>query len=137
MSLRQSTTALIVIVSVFATALVVFVSPEFFLRPFIVFWFICTCPGMALVTFFHVREKTTAWTLTLALSFTFDALVATIQLYANWWSPSITLVILLAFCFSCAIIQLISRKQTRFALAKQKRRATSANLSIWHFHRKT
>jgi ribosomal protein L40E len=121
----------IIIASALATALVTFVVPGIFVRPFIVFWFISVCPGMTLVPYFHVREKATIWTLALALSFTIDALVAAAQLYAKVWSPSVTLAILLLFCFGGSIIQPDQVKQWRLVLAKQLHRKSTASHKRW------
>jgi hypothetical protein len=103
----------IIIVSAVATALVTFVVPGIFVRPLIVFWFLCICPGMTLIPYFHVREKITLWTLVLALSFTIDALIAAIQLYARIWSPAATLAILIVLCLGGSVLQLIPKKQWR------------------------
>jgi hypothetical protein len=97
---------IILILSTIAAGLVTFVLPGIVLRPVIVFWFLFVCPGMALVRFLRLKEPVVEWTLALALSFSIDAIVAGIQLYAGGWSPSITLVIIMFLCLGGAIMQI-------------------------------
>lgn len=80
--------------------------PSMALRPLIVLWFLLVCPGMALVRFLRLREPIAEWTLAIAVSLVLDALVASVQLYAGRWSPTLTLNILIGLCVAGALVQL-------------------------------
>ena len=75
------------------------------MRPFIVLWFLCVCPGMALVRFLRLAEPVVEWILAIALSFAVDAMVAGVLLYAGRWSPTGTLEILMGISLGGAILQ--------------------------------
>jgi len=96
---------LVIVLSALAAGLVNFVTPSMEGHPIIVMWFLFVCPGMALVRFFQLNESIAQWSLAIALSFTLDALVSGIQMYAGRWSSPATLTILIGFCLVCAIIQ--------------------------------
>lgn len=96
-----------ILFSAFATAFVTLVIPNIALRPAIVMGFLFTCPGMVPVRFFRLRDRVAEWALAIALSLALDAIIASMQLYAGWWSPTITLSILIGFCVVGAIVQLI------------------------------
>ena len=97
---------IILILSAIAAGLVTFVLPAISVRPIIVIWFLFICPGMVLVRFLRLKEPVVEWTLALALSFSIDAIMAGIQLYAGRWSPTETLVILISLCIGGAIMQI-------------------------------
>ncbi|HCI79260.1 MAG TPA: hypothetical protein DHW02_06195 [Ktedonobacter sp.] len=97
----------ILIISTLATGFVVFATPTFALRPFIVFWFLFVCPGMMLVRFLRLDGAIVQWTLAFATSFAVDALVACLLLYTGHWSMPITLSILMGLCLVGATIQLL------------------------------
>lgn len=96
----------IIILSTIATGLVTFVITDTTVRPFIVLWFLCVCPGMALVRFLRLKEPVVECTLAIALSFAVDAMVAGILLYAGRWSPTTTLGILMGISLGGAIMQI-------------------------------
>src|SRR5437016_6310412 len=96
----------IIILSCIAVSLVTFMIPDTPLRPIIVFWFLFVCPGMAVVRFLRLNETITEWTLALALSFSIDALVACILLFAGKWSPTGILTILIGLSVGIAFLQL-------------------------------
>jgi hypothetical protein len=89
-----------------AAALVTLVIPNIVLRPAVVMGFLFTCPGMVLVRFFRLRDGVAEWTLAIALSLALDAIIASIQLYIGWWSPGVTLSLLIGLCVVGAILQL-------------------------------
>lgn len=95
----------VLILSTVAVAVVTEVTPDVPLRPYIVMWFLFVCPGMSLIRFIRLRDAVAEWTLALALSFTLDASVATVLMYAGLWSPSMILGILMGLCLVCVIIQ--------------------------------
>src|SRR2546426_2888543 len=66
----------IIILSAVAAGLVTIVFTDIAIRPIIVFWFLCICPGMVLVRFLRLSEPVVEWTLAVALSFAIDAIVA-------------------------------------------------------------
>ena len=82
------------------------------LRPLIMLWFLTVCPGMALVRFLRLRELIAIWTLAVATSLALDTLVASIQLYAGHWSPTLTFSILLGICSAGALAQLLFPRLT-------------------------
>ena len=100
---------IVLILSTIAVGLVTFVFPTIIVRPFVVFWFLFICPGMVLVRFLHLKEPLIEWVLALALSFSIDAIVAGVQLYAGRWAPTGTLVILMSLCIAGAIMQIAMR----------------------------
>ncbi|HEX6480244.1 MAG TPA: hypothetical protein VF043_15510 [Ktedonobacteraceae bacterium] len=97
--------ATIITISAIAVSLVTFVIPDTPLRPIIVFWFLFVCPGMIVVRFLRLNEPVTEWTLALALSFSIDAIIAGILLYAGRWSPTVILIILIGLCLGGAFVQ--------------------------------
>jgi uncharacterized membrane protein len=97
----------IIVLSTAAVVLVNIVFTDVVVRPAIVFWFICFCPGMVLVRFLRLKEPLIEWTLAFALSLAVDALVASIQLYTGTWSPTVTLSILIGLSLGGTIIQLV------------------------------
>ena len=102
----------IIILSAVAAGLVNNVFSTTMVRPALVLWFLCVCPGMVLIRFLRLKEPVVEWTLALALSFVIDALVAAIQLYTGRWSPSATLNILIGFSLSIAIVHFIQSVST-------------------------
>ena len=100
--------SLTLILSIIAVGLVNFVFTDVVFRPFIVMWFLFICPGMAVTRLLHLKEAITEWTLALALSFSIDAIIASILLYAGMWSPNGILVLLMAFCCCCVIGQALA-----------------------------
>lgn len=97
---------IIIILSAGAASLVTFVIPTSPMRPIVVMWFLCICPGMALVRLLRLHEPVVEWTLAVATSFAIDAIVAGIQLYAGRWSPALILEILIALSLAGVIVQL-------------------------------
>ena len=89
---------LFIILSALAAGLVNFILPDLVGRPLIMLCFLCLCPGMMLIRFFHLKELVTEFTLAVALSLVIDATILTIQLYSGHWSPSTALIILISIC---------------------------------------
>ena len=96
----------IIILSTFATALVILVFPENPLRPIVVMWFLLFCPGMMLVRFLRLNQAEVEWMLALALSLSIDAIVSGVVLYTGLWSPAAILTIIMCFTLVGAITQL-------------------------------
>jgi hypothetical protein len=96
----------IIIFSTIAVGFVTFISTDIVLRPLLVMWFLFVCPGMTLVRFLRLHESAVEWTLALAVSFSLDAIIAGIQMYAGLWSPTGTLAILIALCLGGSFVQL-------------------------------
>ena len=98
-------------VSILFSALIVvfvlFAFPAIVLRPVIIMGFLFICPGAVLVRFLQIKESAVEWMLALALSFSLDAIVAGIQLYAKIWSPTGTLSILIGLCFVGSLMQIV------------------------------
>ena len=96
----------IIMLSAAAVGLVTFVFPGTVVRPALVMWFLFVCPGMTVVRFLRLAEAVIEWMLAFALSFAIDACVASILLYAGWWSPVRVLSILIGFCLVGVMMQL-------------------------------
>lgn len=97
----------IIILSALAAGLVNFLLPDIIVRPVIVMWFLFVCPGMMVIRFFQLKEPVTEWTLAIALSLAIDGLVASLQMYSGYWSPPITLGIIMSISALGAIGQAI------------------------------
>lgn len=98
---------LIIMVSAGAAALCTYVLPGSAVRPFVDMWFLFVCPGMALVRLFRLNNTMSEWMLALALSFALDGIVAGLLLYANHWSPTTVLFILLNVSLLAVMAQVI------------------------------
>ena len=96
----------LLVLSALATWIVYALLPGSALRPLIVLWFFVICPGMALVRLLRLRNVLAEYTLAVATSLTLETLVASIQLYAHHWSPTITVSILIGICMVGALLQL-------------------------------
>ena len=114
--------ALLICVLTIAATLVTFALPESVVRPYVVFLFLTICPGMVIVPCLPEKELLAQWMFSVALSFAVDILLATLLMYAGWWSPTAIIGILLAFC-GCGGIALI-------ALSFFSRDTTSANPAV-------
>lgn len=99
-----------IILSSVAAGLAYFVFTDVAIRPLLVMWFLFVCPGMAVIRLLHLREAAVEWTLALALSFTLDAIIAGIQLYAQVWSPSATFAILIVLCLGGSVAQIATER---------------------------
>jgi hypothetical protein len=95
--------------SALAAGLVNSILPHLVGRPIIVLWFLCVCPGMTIIRFLQLQEPVTEWTLAIALSLVIDAAVAGIQLYLGYWSPPLTLTILINLCIVGVIMQIAKK----------------------------
>ncbi len=102
----------LLLVSALATWIAYTLLSDGIVRPFIVLWFFVICPGMALVRLLRLRNLLAEYTLAVATSLTLETLVASIQLYANHWSPTLTLNILVGVCIVGALLQLVVLRST-------------------------
>ncbi len=99
----------VIFLSAISAGLVNFVFTTSAIRPIVILWFLCICPGMVFVRSLRLKEPVVEWTLAFALSFSIDAIVAAIQLYTGRWSAAGTLSILMGFCLVITTTQLIRR----------------------------
>ena len=76
------------------------------LRPVIIFWFLLVCPGMAFIQLLQLREFLYEIVLTIALSLALELIVATVVLYAGFWSPELILRILIGISLVGVVCQL-------------------------------
>lgn len=111
----------IIILSAGAASLVAFVIPASPLRPIVVMWFLCVCPGIALVRLLRLHEPVVEWTLAVALSIAMDAIVAGIQLYTGRWSPALTLEIVIALSLAGVIVQLATGDWRLFKICSPRK----------------
>lgn len=99
---------MMIILSIVAASLVTFVFSDIVVRPVLIMWFLFVCPGMTVVRFFPFNEVVIEWLLALALSIAIDAFIASIMLYAGWWSPIHIFIVLISFCLIGAMMQLVA-----------------------------
>ncbi len=78
---------LLIIASALSLGLLVFVEVDSPLRPWLTYWFMFVCPGMAWVRLLRLPDSATELILGVALSLALDAIVAGVMLYAKIWSP--------------------------------------------------
>jgi hypothetical protein len=98
---------IVILLSTLAVTLITFLFPAVGIRPVVIMCFLFLIPGMTLVRFFRTGETAVEWMLAIALSFTIDAFVAGVILYAGQWSPIHIMSFLIGFCFSGALAQLV------------------------------
>jgi hypothetical protein len=110
----------VIIVSTVVADVVVDVDIATAIRPLVVMWFLCACPGMVLVRFFPLADPVFEWTLALALSLSVDGLVAGTWLYAGKWSPGGIFDTLAIFCLAGAVAQFsLARALNAYGLAER------------------
>jgi uncharacterized membrane protein len=98
----------ILLVSAFAALLVTFAFPGSVIRPYVLFWFLLVCPGMALVRALGLStHPAIAVTLATSLSIALDAIFAALLLYAHAWSPSLILLLIVCFTLVCVLVPLL------------------------------
>jgi hypothetical protein len=118
--MRRISWPLLMIISTVAAYLVTFQFPANIARPALVMWFLFVCPGTAIVRCFRFVDPAINWMLTVALSLTIDGAVASILLYAHWWSPTRIFKILLLFCLCGTIVQLVVIFVAQFKRARER-----------------
>lgn len=96
---------LILLVSAAVTAAATFSDALAPLRPYLVFWFMLVCPGMAYVRLFRIRDWMAEWVLAIGLSIAFDTLVSLALLYTHNWQPALGFIVLLAITLPGALWQ--------------------------------
>ncbi|GHO46904.1 hypothetical protein [Ktedonospora formicarum] len=97
----------IILLSAAATSIVTYVRPEAPAKALIVMSFLFLCPGMALTRFLRLHEIVAELIIALTLSFSIDAIVAGLFLYAGSWSISGIIMTLLIFSVTGAIAQFV------------------------------
>jgi hypothetical protein len=103
---------IIILLSTLAVTLITFLFPGVGIRPAVIMCFLFLIPGMTIVRFFYIGETAVEWMFAIVLSFTIDAFVAGVILYAGQWSPTHIMSFLIGFCFSGAIAQLVIIRPT-------------------------
>ncbi len=98
---------ILIILSALAAGLVNFVWPAMVGRPLIMLWFLSICPGLMLIRFFRLKELVMELTLAVALSFTIEAAILSIQIYSGHWSPPTALLLIIGICIVGTITQSI------------------------------
>jgi hypothetical protein len=98
-----------------AATLTVFVFPKGALRPWAVMGFLSIGPGIVIMLFLPETDLLAKWMLVVALSFTADILLATLFMYAGWWSPTTILATLLVFS-GCGLIFHTARSFSPYAI---------------------
>jgi hypothetical protein len=97
----------LIAVSALAAAAAAFADLASPLRPWLVFWFLLVCPGMALVRLLQIDDGLAQLTLAIALSLALDAATGGVMLYAGAWSPNRALAILVLLSLAGAALQLV------------------------------
>lgn len=108
----------IIIFSAAAAGVLALVPAAAAVRPAIVLWFLFVCPGMMLVRFLSLHEPLLEWVLAVALSLAVDTIIATILLYAGWWSPPIVFAILLSLTVGGTLVQELTAARARRRMAQ-------------------
>lgn len=85
---------LVIVLSALAAGFVSYGDVHAAVRPYIVFWFLAFCPGLALVRPLGLSSGVVQGVLAVALSLTLDTLAATIARYAGLWSPQAIITVL-------------------------------------------
>lgn len=76
------------------------------IRGVVVFAFLVLCPGMGLVRLLGLRDALAELALGVALSIALTTIVASLFMYAGFWSPLAVLLALLAISIGGALTQL-------------------------------
>lgn len=119
---------LFVCVSVSIVIMLVFVSPGTPVQGPTILLFVALCPGMSFVPLIRLGHFLIEATLSVALSLAIAAIVVTIFLYANDWSPPTMLWVLIALSLFGSILQFLPTEQfidkiSRRAIFKSKKKA--------------
>ena len=80
-------------------------------RSLVVLWFLCTCPGLAVLHPLELPDAVTGLALVVPLSLAIDALVAIALLYAGFWSATLALVIVAVVTFVALGTLSLARKE--------------------------
>jgi uncharacterized membrane protein len=68
-------------------------------------WFLLVCPGMAFARLFKFKEKLAEWVLAIGISIAIDVILSEIAVLDQWWSLQRMVDILVALCFTGAMLQ--------------------------------
>jgi len=98
--------ALISLLSALAASLAMLLPLNVPWRPLITFWFLLFCPGMAIIPFFHFKDRLTKLVLALAFSIVLDTIVALLMVLAKIWSPFWGLTLIISLSVLAAFAQI-------------------------------
>ena len=96
----------IIILSAMLIGTVNFLNLHSPVRPLLAIWFLCICPGMALVRLIGLRDRWTEVTLAIAVSLSLDVVLSLALVYAGLWSANLGLAILICVSLAGAVAQL-------------------------------
>lgn len=99
---------LILIVSGIAIGIIQMLDLSSPIRPFLAFWFLLVCPGMAFVRLLKMQHTLIELTTAIALSLTLNTIVAEIMIYTDIWSSDWAVAVLISITIIGAVLQLIS-----------------------------
>jgi hypothetical protein len=105
---------IVIIFSSLVALFAMFVLPDGLAKPWLIMWFLCICPGMAFVHFLNVKEIIVKLTLAVALSFSYDGLIAGVYLYAHSWSPPAIMLTLTMSSIILVVIELTNAHVTLY-----------------------
>ena len=74
-------------VSLALALLVIVAGGPALVRYTVVVWFFSAVPGLAVNGVLRIPDPTAEWALAVTVSLAIDVVVATVLLYAGWWSP--------------------------------------------------
>jgi len=106
----------IILLSAIAVGIVTFSNSTSPARPFIALWFLCICPGMAVVPLLRLREGFIEVTLAIALSFAIDTVVALTMLYTELWLPKWGLAAVICLSIVGAALQMVLAYRRRLGI---------------------
>jgi hypothetical protein len=119
---------LFVFVAVIAVILLVFIVPGTPAQGPTVLLFVTLCPGMSFVPLIRLRHFLIEATLSIALSLSIAAIVVTIFLYAQDWSPPVMLWVLIALSLLGSILQFLPVERFIDKIAQRTRHEDKQNV---------
>ncbi len=111
--MRRFIWPLVIVISAILAGLLAGSSFQAPIRLLFTFWFLLVCPGMALVRLFKLKEKLAEWVLAIATSIAIDVVVSEIAVLNQWWSLQGMVDVLIALCFTGALLQVLNSLRTR------------------------
>jgi uncharacterized membrane protein len=103
---RQAVWPLVILASTAAINVFVFGDIQSPARLLIAIWFVCVCPGMALVQLLRLSDNWSRMALGVAVSMALGVVVTTSLLYAGMWSHQVGLIILSSICVVASMADL-------------------------------
>ena len=107
---------ILIIFSALSAAVLAWIDSGWALRPYLLFWFILICPGMAVIGLLKLNNLLSEFVLSVALSLVLGTLVAELLLLIKQWSPHAILAVLVAISIIGASLQIKNRLAPGYTL---------------------